>query len=275
MIWTRSTIALALMSSAGLFGQEGMHRMRGPAPGPGAPGDFVFRGAQFSFAGRVVKGAPYSAQAVTQFTQTLADGNRIQRTNTASIARDSEGRTRTEESMAGIGAMAASDRNTKVVFIHDPVAGMSYALDPNRRIARQMQVSFRGRAEGAPEHGPRPGAEARGDDARPRQTARPEVKTEDLGIQTMEGVAVQGRRVTRTIPAAQAGSQRDIEVVTETWVSQDLQAVVMSKTSDPRFGDTIYKLTNVSRTEPDHSLFSVPSDYTVQQGPRRGPGAPQ
>ena len=92
----------------------------------------------------------------------------------------------------------------------------------------------------------------------------------------MDGITVQGKRVTRAIPAAQAGSQRDIEVITETWVSQDLQVVVMSKTSDPRFGDTLYKLTNISRSEPDHGLFSVPSDYTVQQGgPQRGTVAPR
>jgi len=39
----------------------------------------------------------------------------------------------------------------------------------------------------------------------------------------------------------------------------------MSKTSDPRFGDSLYKLTNISRAEPDPQLFTVPSDYQVQQ----------
>ena len=32
---------------------------------------------KFGFEAKVVKGAPYSAQAVTQTTQTLGDGNRI------------------------------------------------------------------------------------------------------------------------------------------------------------------------------------------------------
>ena len=97
------------------------------------------------------------------------------------------------------------------------------------------------------------------------------LKTDDLGTQVIDGLAVQGKRITRTIPAAQAGSERDIEVVTETWTSPELQMVVMSKTSDPRFGDSIYKLTNISRAEPDPALFTVPSDYQVQQG---RPGAP-
>jgi hypothetical protein len=92
------------------------------------------------------------------------------------------------------------------------------------------------------------------------------LKTDDLGTQVIDGLTVQGKRMTRTVSAAQAGSERDIEVVPETWYSSDLQMVVMSKTSDPRFGDSVYKLTNISRAEPDPALFTVPSDYQMQQG---------
>ena len=98
------------------------------------------------------------------------------------------------------------------------------------------------------------------------RSSRANVKTDDLGTQVIDGMSVQGKRMTRIVPAAQAGSERDIEVVTETWTSPDLQMVVMSKTTDPRFGDSVYKLTNVSRAEPDPALFTVPSDYQVQQG---------
>src|SRR5688572_18664871 len=44
-----------------------------------------------------VKNAPFSAQAVTEFTQTLGDGNRIERRYESSVARDSRGRSRREE----------------------------------------------------------------------------------------------------------------------------------------------------------------------------------
>jgi hypothetical protein len=37
----------------------------------------------------------------------------------------------------------------------------------------------------------------------------------------------------------------------------------MTKRSDPRFGETVYRLTNIQRTEPPASLFELPSDYTV------------
>lgn len=254
-----------LLLGASAFGQGRMHMGPGGPP-PGAGGDFGFVRAEFGLMGKVVKSAPYSAQAVTQFTQTLADGNRIQRTNTASVARDSEGRTRTEQSVAAMGPWAPTDNPSKMVFIHDPVAGASYMLNPSDRTARQMPSMRRSGDFSSAPHDP-----ARA--ARQQQRSNDNVKFEDLGTQVMEGLSVQGKRRTRTIPAGQFGNDRPIEIVTETWYSPELQTVVMSKTSDPRSGDSLFKLTNIVRSEPDHTLFQVPSDYTVSQGPPAG--APQ
>jgi hypothetical protein len=227
----------------------------------------------------VVTNAPYTAQAVTEFTQTLADGTHIKRSSTMSTARDSQGRTRTEETMSAIGPLAASGGGSRTtVFIHDPVAGMSYVLDPSSSTARQSQFSARGPrfqgqqagAQGRARPGPR-----NAQDGAVGSRRGEAVKTEDLGIQQIEGISAQGKRVTRTIAAGQAGNDRDIEVVTETWFSPDLQMVIMSKTSDPRMGENVYRLTNISRAEPDAALFAVPSGYTVQQGRARGPRPPQ
>ena len=240
------------------------------APGsPGGPGDFAFVRGEFGMAGKVVTGAPYSAQAVTQFTQTLADGNHIQRTTTASMSRDSQGRTRTERSLPAIGALAGSGTASKAVFINDPVAGMGYMLDAAHKTARQMPAN-RHRPPSDPSFLPGTGTLQH---SPIKQRSNANVKIDDLGTQVMDGLNVQGKRKTRTIPAAQAGSARDIEIVNETWYSPDLQMVVMSKTSDPRFGDSVYQVTNINRVEPDPSLFTVPSDYQVQQG-RRGSGGP-
>jgi hypothetical protein len=98
------------------------------------------------------------------------------------------------------------------------------------------------------------------------------VKKEELGTQTINGVLAQGMRVTRVIPAGQIGNEKPITIVRESWYSNDLQTVVMSKRSDPWSGETTYTLTNIQRSEPDASLFTVPSDYTVTQG-RPEPGA--
>ena len=98
----------------------------------------------------------------------------------------------------------------------------------------------------------------------------------------IQGVSAQGKRVTRAIPAGKEGNEKEIDIVTETWYSPDLQVVVMSKTSDPRFGDSVYQLNAITRTEPDPALFAVPSDYTVKEGRalseghgRRGPAPAQ
>jgi len=278
MFQLRSLISLGLLMGAFAFAQPGGHRM-GMAPGSpggfGGPGDFAFVRPEFGFAGKVVTGAPYTAQAVTQFTQTLADGNHIQKTMSASVARDSYGRTRSERSLAAIGSLAGSGSASKAVFINDPVAGMSYMLDAVHKTVRQMPA-MKNRHNPAAEHSASTstGAAAAGTNAAhgSMRQRMANVKTEDLGTQVIDGLSAQGKRMTRTIPAARAGSDRDIDVVTETWTSPDLQMVVMSKTTDPRFGDSVYKLTNLSRAEPDPALFTVPSDYQVQQG-RPGPSA--
>jgi hypothetical protein len=97
-----------------------------------------------------------------------------------------------------------------------------------------------------------------------------EVK-EQLGKQIIEGVEAEGTRTTVTIPAGDIGNERPIEIVSERWYSPELQLVVMTRHSDPRFGETTYKLTNINRSEPAKTLFEVPSDYTIKEGPSFGP----
>lgn len=96
----------------------------------------------------------------------------------------------------------------------------------------------------------------------------PEFKsnTEPLGKQVIEGIEAEGKRTTMTIPAGAIGNEREIEIVSESWYSPELQTVIFSKRNDPTTGETTYRLTNIRRGEPDASLFQVPSDYTVKEG---------
>jgi hypothetical protein len=98
--------------------------------------------------------------------------------------------------------------------------------------------------------------------------AQGQVSTEDLGSQTMQGVYVTGVRTTRTIPAGQIGNDKPISIVTEVWTSPDLKTIVYSKRSDPRMGEQIFQLTNITRNEPDASLFTVPPDFKFMEGPK-------
>ncbi|MFN0120624.1 MAG: hypothetical protein ACKV2V_08990 [Blastocatellia bacterium] len=91
------------------------------------------------------------------------------------------------------------------------------------------------------------------------------VKKESLGTQVIEGISCEGTKITHTIPAGQIGNERAIDVVSETWYSPELKTDVLRKTSDPRTGEVIYRLTSVNRIEPDKALFEIPADYTVKE----------
>lgn len=92
-------------------------------------------------------------------------------------------------------------------------------------------------------------------------------KTETLGKRTFDGIEAEGTRTVSTIPAGSIGNERPIEIVSERWYSAELQTVVMTRHSDPRTGENVYRLENISRTEPQANLFQVPSDYTVSESP--------
>jgi hypothetical protein len=301
-------LALTLMSAISNFGQEKgvmVQRERvvqgpeGPEGPPPPDHNFVFVSSEMNFDGKLVKGAPYSAQAVTETTQTLGDGNRIVNKSTASVYRDSEGRTRREQTLRAIGPFATAGEPSQTIFINDPVAGVNYALESRSMVARKMlpmkfEVKYENTSEGgkpavgtskstAPDRievhsnvfytgapPPPPGAEGAGMVMEWHGGAERRGKEESLGKQTIEGVEAEGTRNVTTIPAGEIGNERPIEIVFERWYSPELQAVVMTRHVDPRFGETSYRLTNISRDEPARSLFEVPAGYSVKEV--AGPG---
>lgn len=229
-----------------------------------------------------VTGAPYKATATTETTQVLADGNRIVNKTESQLARDSQGRTRRQELTSNIGPL--STNAPKMAFINDPVEKVSYVLDLNDKTAHVMKGpavtrSFVGPGAVAkavpPGAGPatfekriivaggNSGMEQRVWVSSPDDPSQ--TKTESLGTQTIEGISATGTRTTRTIPAGEIGNERPLEITSEVWTSPDLQMVIMSKRNDPRVGDTVYKLTNIQRADPDPSLFQVPSGFSVNQ----------
>jgi hypothetical protein len=211
--------------------------------------------------GKVVTGAPFSAVAVSETTQTLADGNHISRKTQTNLFRDSQGRVREEVTLSGFGTLAPSGQPKSFVVLNDPVAGATFLLHPDQKTAEKMGKPF-GRMRGAMNGAMKNKMEV----LQQKEIASGNLKKEDLGTQTMGGVAAQGTRTTRTIPAGQIGNEKPITIVHERWYSNDLQTVVMSKRTNPWSGETTYMLTNIQRSEPDVSLFAVPSGYTVTQG---------
>jgi hypothetical protein len=238
-------LAGVLLGTSGLLGQE-----------PGERGRVfqVFgataavRALDEGFNNRVVRGKPFSATEERRSLQILQNGTRIENNQTNRLFRDSEGRTRVEE-MNG----------TATIF--DPATNRRVELNPTARTARSVNNLFAVRA---------PGGIAVLNTPATGQGATTET-TENLSAQMVNGVPAQGVRTTMTIPRGQIGNDREIRVVTERWVSNDLQMLIKSSNSDPRFGDTSYQLTGIVEREPDASLFQIPAGYT-EVGPGVTPG---
>jgi hypothetical protein len=251
--------------------------------------------AKLAVEARTTTGAPYSAEAVTETVQTLADGNRINRKTTTRVYRDSEGRTRREE----------MDDSGEVVSLSivDPPGRVSYVLQPRTRTAyrggsfiaravspsgkqgpllttdaekRSAEVAARAKLDAEQAH-------AAGSVVYPAPPPPPpppppavmgmklaagiagDGTKEDLGRQMVEGVGATGTRTTWTIAAGAIGNLQPIKIVSEQWFSPDLQLLVLTKHSDPRSGETTYRLQNIVRAEPDRSLFMLPADYTLKE----------
>lgn len=238
-------------------------------PPPDRPGGARFLGAQAGAPGRVVRNAPYSADVVTEITQTLMDGNRIHQVSGSRVYRDGEGRTRTEQSLSGLSAIAPNSNLPKVIFLQDPVAGTSYALDTTRKTATRSAWPRTGRGPAAKSMA------AAGAGWADSHSGGQGVKKESLGRQTMEGVPADGARTTTTIPAGQVGNDQPMVIVTERWYSPDLQVYLLTRHTDPRAGETVTRLTNLTRGEPARSLFEVPADFKVTEENRSGRPGPR
>jgi hypothetical protein len=309
-------MAVAALIALVTDGAAAQVRERVPSPvmtdvvvSEGQPGVPVMR-ASTVVETRITTGRPYSAEATTEFTQVLGDGNKIARKATVRIHRDSDGRTRREE--------LGTDGSVKSVSIYDPVAHVSYVLDPSTRTARKstMRIAYpasaatptdevkkriearmatdRGSVESAagtitlaPVDVP---GQAASEEVRKRQTETvalaggrgrgvlqpatrgpQDLKEESLGQKMVEGVPADGKRVTTVLPAGAIGNQQPITVLSEQWFSPDLEILLMTRHSDPRSGETTYTVTNIIRAEPQAGLFDVPADYTILETPYKAP----
>jgi len=214
----------------------------------------------------LTKHAPYLAMAVVESTQMLADGNRIVHSTQELVARDGEGRTRHEEVFDRIGSLEVDA--PKTIFISDPVLKKEYTLNTrDKTVTAQPRIDI-----GALLNTPRARAERRSaspeksnsnsaENAQPNRRRPREIHSEDLGEKVLEGLNVKGERLTATFPAGAVGNERPLEASLETWYSPDLHVFLYRKRIDPRFGEILYRLTNIKRIEPDPSLFRIPRGY--------------
>lgn len=224
--------------------QNGQRAGQGSKPHPAGTEDSTLSvlSSETRFGLSIVKNVPYSAEAIIENVQVLNDGTRLTTKATALLYRDSEGRTRREQEFSAIGPFATAGEPVRMIFISDPVARITYRLDPRNRSAIKMAFNS----------GPPP--------ASPNAPASATRKIDALGKRTIEGVEAEGRRSTLTIPAGQIGNDRPLEIVSESWYSHELKMVIVSKHFDPRLGENTYRVINIKRDEPDAALFRAPAE---------------
>lgn len=223
-----------------------------------------------------VQGRPFSGEEVRQSSQSLADGTQVKNSDSSKFYRDTEGRMRSE--------------STTNALIYDPVAGFTYTLDLARKtftrspihnaptakvsiaaIGNRTSISSSSSTSTVTTNSTYttapmnrvPAAPGKAEHKARMDAIQNQSVTEDLPPQTVNGVYAKGSRITSTIPAGTFGNDRDVKVVNERWYSDDLQVLVKSSNSDPRFGVTTYELTNILQAPPDPALFQVPADFTA------------
>jgi len=260
--WMHLVLGGALVLGVGTAvaqGPGGGHR--GPFGGP-----MELMGFEGMHGGKVVTAAPFSATSTSTTKQTLQDGTTtINRTVQGAIYRDSQGRSRREVTFTGVAPLETTGGTHKMVAIFDPVAGVHYMLNPDKKVAYKMTPPAGAGGNAAKAQAFEQKMQAR----QAQEEASGALKVDSLGTQNINGVNATGTRTTRTIAAGEIGNSAPIQIVSERWYSPDLQTVVQSTRTDPRFGTTTFSLSNIQKTEPAATFFTVPADYTVQAG---GPG---
>jgi hypothetical protein len=237
------SFARAVPAQVSSFADDGDAHMLIPARGP-------------------VVGEPYSAETRTTQTQTLGDGTHIKRSMSwTRVYRDSQGRTRTERYLSPLNRdLKPKAEDTLLnVMISDPTAGALYTLDTRNHTAIEFLLPPR----------PQPESNASSSHVTELRPHRSRLSTtySSLGTDQMEGFLVEGQRETMTIATEAEGNDAPMVVVTDRWLSPDLQIWLLVKRTDPRSGESVTRTTNIERLEPDPSLFEVPADYTVTRRP--------
>jgi hypothetical protein len=251
--------------------------------------------------GKPVTGRPLAASESRRTLQVLADGTRIERKDTNKLYRDTDGRTRTESadgervtisdptsgSTVEMNTSQRSARKSAVMrtmqfrystngdklpppILNDKfdagggVFSGSFSSSSTTEIGGVVRAGVKA---GIDDHvvafssGSMPESDItivrRADSAASEKSA----KTENLGIQNINGVLADGTRTTITIPTGEIGNDRPINIVNEKWFSTALGMLVKSVNSDPRFGETTYELTDIREGAQDPLLFQVPEGY--------------
>ncbi|MFZ3246458.1 MAG: hypothetical protein WA185_15405, partial [Candidatus Acidiferrales bacterium] len=184
------------------------------------------------FSGRIymtpVPGVPFSAVEEVQITSALANGDTFERKSFSLLARDSRGRIH-NETRGNVPMDSTRQPQVLSMMVYDPDSRTSVFMDPYTHIARQVHLNY------PPGTAP-PYNWAQRQQPQGGAPADPNVRYQDLGTSTMEGVDVHGYRREVTLSQKVSGTEQPIVVTDEYWYSDDLRINMMEKHTDPRTG---------------------------------------
>ncbi len=195
---------------------------------------------------------PYSAEQVTELKQTLRDGTHIcQRLQKTILYRDSRGKMRSERTIFRFdnGVSRPGPWRTE---INDPVTGFRYILDEQSHSVNRSKLIVK-KEEYSGMTGAKP--------ATPEYPGQ-DISQQALGARAIHGISAEGKRIAVTYRAGVIGNDRPIRIVSETWFSKAFRLLLSSKVTDPRNGEMITTLVSLKLSEPDPSLFEIPSAYS-------------
>jgi hypothetical protein len=198
-----------------------------------------------------IPNTPFTGSVTVERSSLQAAGTTVTLHSTRTIARDSQGRIYNEVRPL-VPAAVLVTQPIVMIHIYDPVTRISSMLYPQQR-------TFRVSAVNQP-----PSTDTRQPYASPSANALPQSefsKEEDLGTRTIAGLPAHGVRETQIIPADASGSGKEILITDDYWYSGDLRINLVVSHNDPRIGRSSTTVTQLTRTEPDASLFGVPADY--------------
>jgi hypothetical protein len=252
------TVLLGSVCS-GAFAQEVLLQQEGKflyPPNLSTRGDNVLLGMTIGS----VPGYPISGTIYVENTRTDSHGKTVIVRFPSKIYRDSKGRTRLEWDMTPLGETPKP--GWFMIEIYDPTTRTSIHLQPSIKAASMGHFP-------APDEKPQQVCK---DSDFPKidpkdlaQVAIPQVSQEELAHDVVDGMAVRHGRESVKLARNSSGKNSAYARVTDYWFSRELQVFVLVKRSGPGKSQHIVKLSDISRGEPDPSLFTVPPGYQVSE----------
>jgi hypothetical protein len=196
-----------------------------------------------------VTGKPFSGRDSIEWTRTLEDGSVVTTHLTALVARDSEGRIRRERTTF-VPANSNEQSKPMEIIILDPAEHTRTICDIATHRCSVTDYSTSVKFAPVP--------------AGPLDNGKRYLARESLGTNTVDDLNVVGTRETLTINAGVIGNNQPVVTTREFWYSSDLEINLSVTRKDPREGTQVIQLIDLSRSEPDPSLFRVPSEFVIE-----------